>query len=127
MPILSFKGQKQTTMFFYRIKNLLLGYILNLISYMGDFMAEVVKIVLTGGPCGGKTSALKYISEELKSLMFLQLQSVRLQADCLVRAKPPKMSALMNFTENCLKFSLLRRMKNANCQKYGLRKGGFAF
>lgn len=58
---------------------------------MGDFMAEVVKIVLTGGPCGGKTSALKYISEELKSLIFLQLQSVRLQADCLVRAKPPKM------------------------------------
>lgn len=35
---------------------------------MGDFMAEVVKIVLTGGPCGGKTSALKYISEELKKL-----------------------------------------------------------
>ena len=29
-------------------------------------MAEVVKIVLTGGPCGGKTTALKYISEELQ-------------------------------------------------------------
>ena len=68
MPILSYKGQKLTIMFFYRIKKLLLGYILNLISYMGDFMAEVVKIVLTGGPCGGKTSALKYISEELKKL-----------------------------------------------------------
>lgn len=30
-------------------------------------MAEVVKIVLTGGPCAGKTSALKYISEKLET------------------------------------------------------------
>lgn len=29
-------------------------------------MAEVVKIVLTGGPCAGKTTALKYVSENLK-------------------------------------------------------------
>ncbi len=28
-------------------------------------MAEVIKIVLTGGPCAGKTSALKYVSEKL--------------------------------------------------------------
>lgn len=31
-------------------------------------MAEVVKIVLTGGPCGGKTTALKYVAEHLKKL-----------------------------------------------------------
>lgn len=29
-------------------------------------MAEVIKIVLTGGPCAGKTSALKYVSEKLR-------------------------------------------------------------
>ncbi len=29
-------------------------------------MAEVIKIVLTGGPCGGKTTALKYVSQRLK-------------------------------------------------------------
>lgn len=29
-------------------------------------MAEVVKIVLTGGPCSGKTTALAFISEKLK-------------------------------------------------------------
>lgn len=29
-------------------------------------MAEVVKIVLTGGPCAGKTTALKYVSEKLR-------------------------------------------------------------
>lgn len=29
-------------------------------------MAEVVKIVLTGGPCAGKTTALKYVSDKLK-------------------------------------------------------------
>lgn len=28
-------------------------------------MAEVIKIVLTGGPCAGKTTALKYIEKEL--------------------------------------------------------------
>lgn len=28
-------------------------------------MAEVIKIVLTGGPCAGKTTALKYIKKEL--------------------------------------------------------------
>ena len=31
-------------------------------------MAEVIKIVLTGGPCGGKTTALGYISSELEKL-----------------------------------------------------------
>ena len=58
---------------------------------MGDFMAEVVKIVLTGGPCGGKTSALKYISEELKKLNIPTITIGEVAADCLVRAKPPKM------------------------------------
>lgn len=29
-------------------------------------MAEVIKIVLTGGPCSGKTTALSYVSEKLK-------------------------------------------------------------
>ena len=28
-------------------------------------MAEVIKIVLTGGPCAGKTTALKYIEKEI--------------------------------------------------------------
>lgn len=29
-------------------------------------MAEVIKIVLTGGPCGGKTTALEFLKENLK-------------------------------------------------------------
>ena len=29
-------------------------------------MSEIVKIALSGGPCGGKTTALKYLSEHLK-------------------------------------------------------------
>lgn len=28
-------------------------------------MAEITKIVLTGGPCGGKTSALGFLQKEL--------------------------------------------------------------
>ena len=31
-------------------------------------MQNIKKIVLTGGPCGGKTTALSYISEELKKM-----------------------------------------------------------
>lgn len=75
---------------------------------MGDFMAEVVKIVLTGGPCGGKTSALKYISEELKKLNIPTITIGEVASRLFSEGKTPKMSALMNFTENCLKFSLLR-------------------
>ena len=29
-------------------------------------MAEVIKIVLTGGPCSGKTTALSYVSKKLR-------------------------------------------------------------
>ncbi len=31
-------------------------------------MAEIIKIVLTGGPCGGKTTALHFLQEKLESL-----------------------------------------------------------
>lgn len=31
-------------------------------------MAEVIKIVLTGGPCGGKTTALNFLKDELEKL-----------------------------------------------------------
>lgn len=31
-------------------------------------MENIKKIVLTGGPCGGKTTALSYVSEELKKM-----------------------------------------------------------
>ena len=31
-------------------------------------MAEVVKIVLTGGPCAGKTTALHFLKESLEKI-----------------------------------------------------------
>ena len=36
-------------------------------------MAEVIKIVLTGGPCGGKTTALNFLKDELEKLNFFFL------------------------------------------------------
>jgi predicted ATPase len=35
---------------------------------------NIKKIVLTGGPCGGKTTALGYVSEELKKMGFKVFQ-----------------------------------------------------
>ena len=31
-------------------------------------MAEVIKIVLTGGPCAGKTTAMDFLNRELEKL-----------------------------------------------------------
>ena len=53
-------------------------------------MAEVIKLVLTGGPCAGKTTALKYIENEL-SLQGIKVLIGEEQATKLIlRGKTPQ-------------------------------------
>ena len=110
-------------MFFYRIKKLLLGYILNLLSYMGDFMAEVVKIVLTGGPCGGKTSALKYISEELKKLNIPTITIGEVASRLFSEGKTPENVGSYEFHRELFEIQLAEEnektqiAKNMDCEK----------
>ena len=44
-------------------------------------MKEIIKIVLTGGPCGGKTSALPFLKEELEKLG----ETVLIMSECATK------------------------------------------
>lgn len=53
-------------------------------------MAEVVKIVLTGGPCAGKTTALKYISEEIRKQGIEVMTIEEMATKLILRGKTPQ-------------------------------------
>lgn len=53
-------------------------------------MAEVVKIVLTGGPCAGKTTALKYVSSELRKLGIKTIAVEEQATKLILSGKTPK-------------------------------------
>ena len=90
---------------------------------MGDFMAEVVKIVLTGGPCGGKTSALKYISEELKKLNIPTITIGEVASRLFSEGKTPENVGSYEFHRELFEIQLAEEnektqiAKNMDCEK----------
>lgn len=53
-------------------------------------MAEVVKIVLTGGPCAGKTTALKYIFEEIQKQGIKVIAIEEIATKLILSGKTPQ-------------------------------------
>ena len=90
---------------------------------MGDFMAEVVKIVLTGGPCGGKTSALKYISEELKKLNVSTITIGEVASRLFSEGKTPENVGSYEFHRELFEIQLAEEnektqiAKNMDCER----------
>lgn len=86
-------------------------------------MAEVVKIVLTGGPCGGKTTALKYISEELEKLNIPTLTISEVASRLLSEGKTPENVGSYEFHKELFEIELAEETektqiaKDMNCEK----------
>ena len=53
-------------------------------------MAEVIKIVLTGGPCGGKTTALSYVSHKLEKLGIPVIKIEECATKLILSGKTPQ-------------------------------------
>ena len=53
-------------------------------------MAKAIKIVLTGGPCGGKTSALQYLEAELKKLGISVFIASECASELFAEGKSPE-------------------------------------
>lgn len=86
-------------------------------------MAEVIKIVLTGGPCAGKTTALKYVSEQLCSL-GIKVITVEEQATKLILSgKTPQNMGSYEFHKLLFEHELklesdaLKKAEKMNCEK----------
>ena len=86
-------------------------------------MAEVVKIVLTGGPCGGKTAALEYISVELKKLNIPTITISESASRLLSAGKTPENMGSYEFHRELFEMQLAeenektRDRKNARSKK----------
>ncbi len=76
-------------------------------------MAEVIRIVLTGGPCAGKTTALKYISEKL-SLLGIENIVINEQATKMfLSGKSPENSGNYEFHKQLFEQQLAEETKAA--------------
>ena len=86
-------------------------------------MAEVVKIVLTGGPCGGKTAALEYISGELKKLNIPTITISESASRLLSAGKTPENMGSYEFHRELFEMQLAEEnektqlAKEMNCEK----------
>lgn len=67
-------------------------------------MAEVVKIVLTGGPCAGKTTALKYVSDKLREKEIEVLTKEECATNLILSGKTPQ--SMGNYEFHKLLFGL---------------------
>lgn len=94
---------------------------------MGDFMAEVVKIVLTGGPCGGKTSALKYISEELKKLNIPTITIGEVASRLFSEGKTPENVGSYEFHRELFEIQLAEENEKRKLPKIWIAKRRFCF
>lgn len=56
----------------------------------GDKMAEIVKIVLTGGPCGGKSTALSFLKNKLEQMGISVLILEETATKLLSQGKTPQ-------------------------------------
>lgn len=80
-------------------------------------MAEVIKIVLTGGPCGGKTTALKYISEELQKLNIPTITISEVASRLLSAGKTPENIGSYEFHKELFEIELAEETKKTQVAK----------
>lgn len=86
-------------------------------------MAEVVKIVLTGGPCGGKTTALEYIKNELKKLNIPTITISEVASRLLSAGKTPENVGSYEFHKELFETELAEETEKTklanemNCEK----------
>ena len=60
-------------------------------------MAEVIKIVLTGGPCAGKTTALAYVAEKLREKRINTLTVDECATKLILSGKTPQNMGIYEF------------------------------
>lgn len=77
-------------------------------------MAEVVKIVLTGGPCGGKTTALKYISEELQKQGIEVITIEEMATKLILSGKTPQNMGSYEFHKLLFELELKEERKKTS-------------
>ena len=61
-------------------------------------MAEVIKIVLTGGPCAGKTTALAYAAEKLREKRINTLTVEECATKLILSGKTPQNMGIYEFS-----------------------------
>lgn len=86
-------------------------------------MAEVIKIVLTGGPCAGKSVALRYVSEQLSSLGFEVITLEEQATKLILSGKTPHNMGNYEFHKLLFELELkseleaVKKAEQMNCEK----------
>lgn len=78
-------------------------------------MAEVIKIVLTGGPCGGKTTALKYVSERLNRLKIPVFTVEECATRLISGGKTPRNTGGYEFHKQLFELALKEEREKTDC------------
>ena len=77
-------------------------------------MPKIWKVVLTGGPCAGKTTALTSIMERLSGIMPVfcvpEMATITFKAGVAIRPDMYTFDELVTFTSELIKYSLLFRI-----------------
>lgn len=74
-------------------------------------MAEVIRIVLTGGPCGGKTKALRYVSEKLEELKIRCIVVENSQIKLALKGKTPATTERYDYYKQLFEEQLAQESK----------------
>ena len=71
-------------------------------------MKRIIKIVLTGGPCGGKSSAISFLEAELKKRGIAVLTAPETAAELFAQGKSPQKNGSYNFHRELFSIQLKR-------------------
>ena len=73
-------------------------------------MPKLWKVVLTGGPCAGKTTALTNIMERFSSLMSVycipEMATITFRAGVAIRPDMYSFDQLVSFTSELIRYSI---------------------
>lgn len=76
-------------------------------------MADVIKIVLTGGPCAGKSTAVKYVSQQLDKLNIKNIVIEERATKLFLSGKSPKTMGNYEFHRQLFKEQLTEENERA--------------
>lgn len=77
-------------------------------------MSEIIKIVLTGGPCAGKTSAMKYVKQKLEEDGFGVVNVEECTTKLLLSGKSPEKIGSYEFHKQLFENQLAEEIKAYN-------------
>ena len=80
-------------------------------------MAQIIKIAITGGPCAGKTTAVKFLADKLKKYGIGVYTVKNRQQNLCLKEKLLKIWVFLNFINCCLKEVLPMKFRQKNVPK----------